>query len=35
MTFKDLCLSILHPCACGEEDKVGTFKIEGYICGVK
>jgi len=33
-SFEDIWLSNLHPYSYGEENKVGTFMIEGYICGV-
>jgi hypothetical protein len=31
----DLQFSILHSYNYGEEDEDGTFRIEGYICGVQ
>jgi hypothetical protein len=34
-TFDDLWLFIIHPCACGEEDEVGTFRTKKYTCGVE
>jgi hypothetical protein len=33
MTFEDLWLTCLHPCAHGEEDEAGAFRIKGIFVG--